>query len=220
MNGCDRDHVIVSVGFGSGCGCGCDCDSLILTSRDYCWRRRRRKIIDKKWWTSTFEKEVNWNSATHLDLERLRLFGDLDLDLERPPRDLLRERALRERLDERRRRERDRLRLRLERLDERDLPPRPDTKTNGSIQCKLNSSLKSFFFLWIKLTTTSTTAIFNQANATSVQFGIVELFNSGFHVGQRCELNHTSGSTIAEEKKKTDYKFGFVVILHWNFKNL
>lgn len=62
-------------------------------------------------------------SATYLDLERLRLFGDLDLDLERP-RDLLR--GLRLRLDERRRRERDRLRLRLERLDERDLPPRPD----------------------------------------------------------------------------------------------
>lgn len=62
---------------------------------------------------------------TNFDLDRLRLFGDLDLDFERPPRDLLRLRGLRERLDERRRRERERLRLRLERLDERDLPPRP-----------------------------------------------------------------------------------------------
>lgn len=60
---------------------------------------------------------------TYFDFERLRLFGDFDLD--RPPRDLLRLRGLRDRLDERRRRERERLRLRLERLDERDLPPRP-----------------------------------------------------------------------------------------------
>lgn len=138
MNGCDRDHVIVSVGFGSGCGCGYDCDSLILMRRDYYSKNdRESKIIDKnKLPPIDMIGKIceSIKSATYLDLERLRLFGDLDLDLERPPRDLLRERGLRERLDERRRRERERLRLRLERLDERDLPPRPGTKIDGPIK--------------------------------------------------------------------------------------
>lgn len=74
---------------------------------------------------------------TYFDLERLRLFGDLDLDFERPPRDLLRLRGLRDRLDERRRRERERLRLRLERLDERDRPPLPDPKMTPKSMRKL-----------------------------------------------------------------------------------